>query len=434
MSDMVGWHEQKIASLFNSSRPGEWGADGTRDTGTPVLRSTNFCDDGSIDYSDIAYRTVSESRLAARRVSVGTILIEKAGGSSTRLAGRVVYCDTEFGGTASNFVEVIQVGDALSPKYVFYLLYNNFHSGLVYKYQQQTTGIINFKLREYGSEAVSIPKSRAEQFKIAEVLSKVDSAIAQTETLIAKQQRIMTGLMQGLLTRGIDEHGRLRSEATHAFKDSSLGRIPVEWEVNLLDAMATRGSGHTPSKQRPEYWNGGIKWISLADSSALDQVHIDETEHEISDLGIRNSSAVLHPPGTVVLSRDAGVGKSAVIQTSMAVSQHFMAWRCGKRLHNYYLYYWLQNDKPRFEGIASGSTIVTIGLQFFKKYRIAHPIDPNEQISIAKVLLKSDETARRFEENLVKLHHLRTALMQDLLTGKVRVTPLMQQAEEAATE
>ena len=58
----------------------------------------------------------------------------------------------------------------------------------------------------------------------------VDRAIEQTEALIAKQQRIKTGLMQDLLTRGIDEHGNLRSEQTHEFKDSPLGRIPVEWE------------------------------------------------------------------------------------------------------------------------------------------------------------------------------------------------------------
>ena len=64
----------------------------------------------------------------------------------------------------------------------------------------------------------------AEQSKIAEVLSTVDRAIKQSETLIAKQQRIKTGLMQDLLTRGIDEHGNLRSEQTHKFKDSPLGR------------------------------------------------------------------------------------------------------------------------------------------------------------------------------------------------------------------
>jgi len=68
-----------------------------------------------------------------------------------------------------------------------------------------------------------------EQSKIAEVLSTVDRAIEQTEALIAKQQRIKTGLMQDLLTKGIDEHGNIRSEKTHKFKDSPVGRIPEEW-------------------------------------------------------------------------------------------------------------------------------------------------------------------------------------------------------------
>ena len=73
---------------------------------------------------------------------------------------------------------------------------------------------------------------RSEQIKITKILSTVDQAIEQTEALIAKQQRIKTGLMQDLLTRGIDEDGNLRSEDTHEFKDSPLGRIPVEWEVS----------------------------------------------------------------------------------------------------------------------------------------------------------------------------------------------------------
>ena len=64
------------------------------------------------------------------------------------------------------------------------------------------------------------PESEREQAKIAEVLSTVDRAIEETEAFIAKQQRIKTGLMQDLLTRGIDEHGNLRSEQTHEFNDS----------------------------------------------------------------------------------------------------------------------------------------------------------------------------------------------------------------------
>ena len=78
----------------------------------------------------------------------------------------------------------------------------------------------------------------SEQQKIAQILTKVDEAITQTEKLIAKYQRIKTGLMQDLLTKGIDKNGNIRSEATHEFKDSHLGRIPVEWECDFLPKVA----------------------------------------------------------------------------------------------------------------------------------------------------------------------------------------------------
>jgi type I restriction enzyme S subunit len=209
--------------MFASSIPGDWGNEGTTEDGIPVLRSTNFRNNGSIDYSAIAYRKVEVGRLNRRRVVNGTILIEKSGGSPSQAAGRVVYCDREFNGTASNFIEVVKVRNEFCAHYIAYLLYHLYQIGLVLKYQQQTTGIINFKLNEYSEEVVACPASKPAQTKIAKILSTVDRAIEQTEALIAKQQRIKMGLMQDLLTRGIDEHGNLRSEQTHTFKDSPLG-------------------------------------------------------------------------------------------------------------------------------------------------------------------------------------------------------------------
>jgi type I restriction enzyme S subunit len=91
--------------------------------------------------------------------------------------------------------------------------------------------------KELNRFTAPLPICECEQSKIAEVLSTVDRAIAQTEALIAKQQRIKTGLMQDLLTRGIDEHGNLRNETTHTFKDSPLGRIPAEWVCESLNAF-----------------------------------------------------------------------------------------------------------------------------------------------------------------------------------------------------
>jgi type I restriction enzyme S subunit len=204
------------------------------------------------------------------------------------------------------------------------------------------------------------------------------------------------------------------------YKRTDVGIIPKDWHEVLLDHVAKRGSGHTPDKKHPEYWNGNIKWISLADSSALDQVFIDDTISYITPEGLAHSSAVLHPPGTVVLSRDAGIGKSAIMRTEMAVSQHFMAWRCGPDLDNKFLYYWLQAAKPQFERIANGTTIKTIGLQYFKDLKL--PVPPHrEQCAIAAAVSDVDALVHGLDGLIAKKRDLKQAAMQQLLTGKTRL-------------
>jgi Restriction endonuclease S subunits len=266
------------------------------------------------------------------------------------------------------------------------------------------------------SEAPLLTPPLPEQQKIAAILSSVDDVIEKTRAQIDKLKDLKTGMMQELLTKGIGSGGVPHTE----FKDSPVGRIPAGWNTELLDKVAARGSGHTPSKSKPEYWNGGIDWVSLSDTSKLDRLYINATAKQVSELGIQNSSAIIHPLGTVVLSRDAGIGKSAITTKEMAVSQHFIAWRCSNRLDNHFLYYLLQFWKPKFESIAMGSTIKTIGLPFFKQLHV--PIPPmSEQEAITGALKSTDLLIFAAERRLDATVAVKKGLMQDLLTGKVRV-------------
>ncbi len=196
--------------------------------------------------------------------------------------------------------------------------------------------------------------------------------------------------------------------------------IPKNWQEVLLDSVTKRGSGHTPNKKHPEYWDGEIKWISLKDSDRLDDLYIYNTVSKITPEGIANSSAVLHTPGTVILSRDAGVGKSAIMKEEMAVSQHFMAWQCGPRLDNHFLYHWLQTEKPEFERIAVGSTIKTIGLSYFKHLKILLP-PLSEQRRIVKILETWGDAIKKLEKKVQLKKVVRAGLAQRLLTGKLRL-------------
>lgn len=250
---------------------------------------------------------------------------------------------------------------------------------------------------------IAVPGT-AEQQKIAACLGSLDELIAAQRRKVEALKTHKTGLMQQLFPREGETQPRLRFP-------EFLGA--PEWEVKKLEDLAKRGSGHTPNKLDPEHYNGGIKWISLADSKRLDVGLISKTEHEISAKGIKNSSAVLHPAGTVLISRDAGVGKSAIMALPMAVSQHFIVWTCHTNLlSNWFLYYQLQQMKPIFERIATGSTIKTIGLPFFKELLIAVPTLPEQQ---------------RIADCLSSLDALITAATQTLDTLKTHKQGLMQQ-------
>jgi type I restriction enzyme S subunit len=286
------------------------------------------------------------------------------------------------------------------------------------------SGLKHLRKNDVKKLRLRVPANKRVTYKILNILRNLDKAIEKTEALIGKYQQIKAGLMRDLFSRGIGADGKLRptfEQAPELYQESPIGWIPKDWQYMLLDNLAKRGSGHTPNKNIPSYWNGGVKWVSLSDSRNLDNLHISDTDLEISKLGIENSSAVLHPAGTVIMTRDAGVGKSAIITESMAVSQHFMAWRCGDKINNYFLYYWLQLNKRSFENVAMGSTIVTIGLPYFKKLKLAAPDSIDEQNEIGRRLKSIDWYIQSLKNDSEKLKYQKSGLMHDLLTGKVQV-------------
>jgi restriction endonuclease S subunit len=120
------------------------------------------------------------------------------------------------------------------------------------------------------------------------------------------------------------------------------------------------------------------------------------------------------------MTRDAGVGKSAILKRAMAVSQHFMAWACGPQLDNRFLYYWLQSNKPEFERIAIGNTIKTIGLPYFRQLEILKP-PVGEQQAIAEALSDTDALIESLSLLLAKKRQIKQGAMQELLTGKKRL-------------
>ncbi|MGI5326678.1 restriction endonuclease subunit S [Actinomadura nitritigenes] len=154
-----------------------------------------------------------------------------------------------------------------------------------------------------------------------------------------------------------------------------------KWPTVPIRFLARQGTGHTPSRQHPEYWEDcSIPWITLADVWQLRdgrRVTISETKEKISALGLAHSAAVVHPKDTVVLSRTASVGFSGIMGTDMATSQDFATWTCGPRLLPRYLLHALRAMQPDLQRLAAGSTHKTIYMPEIEGLCI--PVPPLEE-------------------------------------------------------
>jgi type I restriction enzyme S subunit len=369
---------------------------------------------------EVAVRSVPPDTLRLKRINEGDIVVEKSGGGPQQPAGRVAYCDFDFGGTCSNFVEIVRVHERYDSKFVFYLLHYLYKSGLVLKYQQQTTGIINFKLREYQTEIVRIPVSKSEQAAIAEILATVDQAIAQTEALIAKQRRIKAGLLHDLLTRGIDEQGNLRDPATHRFKESPVGLVPEEWEVLRVSAVCNVASGGTPARTNSSFWNGTIPWIKTAE---VDYRVINEAEEHITELGLANSSAKVFPRGTLVMAiYGEGItrGKVAILGIDAATNQACLAFFPESILKTEFLYYYFMVTYSRLRDLSHDGSQKNLSAALIGNTFVPIPA-LTEQGAICEAIHSLEAFEKGEVSSLLKFHRLKTGLMQDLLTGRVSV-------------
>lgn len=136
---------RKLEELITDKISGEWGNEGTPETGVKVIRTTNFTNEGVINFDNIVYREIDPKKVTSKRLQTGDIIIEKSGGSPTQPVGRVVFFDikTDKPFLCNNFTSVLRPNKKLvHPKYLFYRLFEGHKEGRTLKYQNKTTGII----------------------------------------------------------------------------------------------------------------------------------------------------------------------------------------------------------------------------------------------------------------------------------------------------
>lgn len=276
----------------------------------------------------------------------------------------------------------------------------------------------------------------AEQSAIAAFLDretgKIDALVAEQERLIALLKEKRQAVISQAVTKGLDPNAPMKDSGVEW-----LGLVPAAWDVKRVKHVARLESGHTPSKQFPEYWeDGDIEWVSLNDSKHLAaHDYISETAVRITKLGMENSSARLLPGGAVVFTRDATIGLAAITAKPMAVSQHLIAWCPSAAILDRYLLRVFNVMKPYLDAFTFGATIKTIGMPDVRK--LMTPVPPVEEQQriidfVDKATAKLDALTTEAERTIGLLKERRAALISAAVTGKIDVRGLVPDVQEAA--
>ena len=450
-------NQTALAEIFTPPLPGEWGSEPQGEGDVLVLRAADFTKDCKLRNEVGVPRFVPAMRLANRILKNGDLLVEASGGSPNQPAGRVARFNRANDSRTysfSNFLQRLQTNPDFDPLFSYYLLVFRYNSGKVLRYQQQTTGIINFKLEQYLKDRVTVPP-RPTQRKIARILQKADAAMEKTEALIEKYQQIKAGLMHDLFTRGLwtqeeldrGDHqgtpveatakaGQLRPsrlDAPQLYHETPIGWIPKTWA--LLTCSEVCEAVIDCKNRTPPITPEGhpvIRTPNVRDGRFVERNLVFTDSHSYVIWTYRGKPK----PGDIVITREAPVGEVCRIperHPQSCLGQRMMLYRTNpEKIVNEFFLFALQSNQiqTRLDLISGGSTVGHVRVGDIRSLWVFLPESKIEQSRVAEALSNASLKLEAEDDCLLKLQKQKAGLMHDLLTGKVPITPDHEEAND----
>jgi type I restriction enzyme S subunit len=400
-----GWKWVRLEEdviLITGSRP----KGGAVDEGVPSLGGEHITEDGRIIFTEQNAKYIPEiffKLMPKGKAEIDDILINKDGANT----GKVAILKAKFYPciAINEHLFILRSKNLFEQKYLFYWLYSSFAQ-------------IEIKNRISGSAQPGLSSSfiknffiltppLPEQQKIAEILETIDNAIEKTDKIIEKYKRIKQGLMQDLLTKGIDENGNIRDEKTHKFKDSPLGRIPEEWEVVRLGEVFKLKSGMKKPIDTSEFGNYPV----YGGNGILG--YTNEKNFNIETIIIGRVGEYC---GSVYIANEGWVTDNALYVVAKKIGYN-----------NIFLCYLLKYLNLNQFSAETGQPLMTQTII----YSLLIPLPPlPEQQRIAEIFSQIDQTIEKEEQYKEKFKRIKQGLMEDLLTCKVRVNHLIKEGVE----
>lgn len=411
------WEVKRLASITSKIIDGTHFTPTYVEDGVPFLRVTDI-QSTSIDFDNVKRIPLQEHRLLTARCNpqIGDILYSKNG---TVGITKLVNWHQEF----SIFVSLClirPITTLVNPLYLAKILQSFLIEQQIRVRSKQMT-VTNLHLEEIREFFIPLPKLD-EQDRIVKILDTLDEAIAHTSSLIAKLKQMKAGLLHDLLTRGLDENGELRDAIAYPeqFKDSPLGQIPKDWDVQPLSELADVDRGKFTHRPRndPRFYGGSYPFIQTGDIAKAGGGKLAAYSQTLNERGITVSREF--PVGTIAITIAANIADTAILSIPMFFPDSIVGAIVKHPNSIRYVELCIRCAKHQLDARAPQSAQKNINLEDLRPLLIAVP-EPKEQYRIAEVYEANDNRIRTEEAYREKLKLQKQGLMHDLLTGKVRV-------------
>ncbi|WP_212961707.1 restriction endonuclease subunit S [Cohnella xylanilytica] len=413
---MSEWKEVKISEISDIARGVSWsGSDETKEKRAndirvykiPHIQSTSrFQQETEPTYIP------KLSKMSKYILQNDDILMVGSNGNPLRVGNVVRYRKSEEAVFAS-FLLRLRPLQGVDGNFLYYVLNGDRIQSSISEDSAGSTGLRNINAKEMSELPVLLPPL-PEQRKIATILSSVDEAIEKTEAIIEQTEKVKKGLMQRLLTKGIG-HSR--------FKQTEIGEIPEEWEVHVLSDVAERIFVGIATSTTGSYAETGVP-ILRNQNIKEDYLSTDDLLYITEEFSEANKSKKLKP-GDVITVRTGYPGITCVVPETFEGAQTFttLVTRPRKELLNpYFLSRFINSDMgKRFVlGGQAGGAQKNLNVGVLEKMVV--PLPPmEEQNKIVEILKSIDDKLVTEKQIKHRYEGIKQALMQVLLTGKVRV-------------
>ena len=328
-------------------------------------------------------------------------------------------------GLGSTEFHAIRPAENTDGDYLYFLMSSGMVHGLAVSLMEGTTGRQRIPASIFKRRlSVPMPSDKQEQRRIAAILSKVDEAIAKKQASIAAAQKLKRGLMQNLLTGKLKPDGTWRCDDEFDI-DPKFGRVPKGWQIRKLCQLGQLVGGATPSTSEDGHFGGDIVWLAPSDLTPLSEakIYISNSAAKLTAAGFKSCSTKMLPKGAICMSSRATLGECAIAAVPLCTNQGFISIVCNPEVDNRFLLYWIKQNASYINRFSAGTTFLEIPRRTFGRLQVCLPTSEQEQARIADMINAVDRTIVTTQASIAAAQKLKRGLMQNLLTGKVRIPP-----------